>query len=699
MYKDFDLKKVQAAWEKYVAGPEDIPDEVDGVRPEILASWRRSKGKADPFAPMLHSKSEEELKEAEKKNALLIYIAYPYMLDFYKQLEGMHCQVTLADRDGCQLRRIATDEKLLTLSQQKLLTNGCMFDEADTGTNGIGTCLATESPVQIIGPEHFHKMYSNIICYATPIHDPNQKIIGCINIICLLDEGDPLLLNLLETAANGIEQEFRLTKVNNMLHAVLEYVDSGILLLDADQNIIEYNNNALEILKVDGDLKGCRINSIIQEDSLPEPLKGLKQEVSNTECTILNKNHQALDVSVSVKFSADIDLSLGTTLLILQTQKYVHSIANRLTGYAPRYTFDSIMGNSASIRGIKSLGQVAAGSDSPVLLSGEIGTGKEVMAQAIHNASSRAKAPFITIHCDKIPKDLIESELFGLEGGTANGDISEGYPGKLELANGGTLLLDEISALPLDIQTSFYDACKSGKITRLGGRISKDIDVKIIAATSENLMNAVQNGMFRSDLYYYLSIMNITIPPLREHTEDIPVIVKTFSDKYSKVLNHSAPIFDDDCMQVLVSYNWPENVRELERVIEQIIYDQRGPVIQISDLPANLVNHYYASLRSNTANRPASGGRYKDDSVTISEAAQALLPQEVQERNLLINAMKETRGKVKVAAEQLSIPASTLYRKLAKYHLEPKAFRQAALNNNSPSSSGESGEGITDSRR
>lgn len=217
------------------------------------------------------------------------------------------------------------------------------------------------------------------------------------------------------------------------------------------------------------------------------------------------------------------------------------------------------------------MAKLAASSVSTVLLNGESGTGKELFAQAIHNASSRRRGPFIAINCGALPRDLIESELFGYDEGAFTGARKGGQLGKFEFANGGTIFLDEIGDMPLETQVKLLRVLQERQITRLGGHKAIPVDIRVIAATNRNLEQLVEQGNFRSDLFYRLNVMSITIPPLRERAEDTVLLTQNMLRKISKKLNKKIVRISTGFFQSIRNYSWPGNVRQLENVLERCI--------------------------------------------------------------------------------------------------------------------------------
>ncbi|MCL6478634.1 MAG: sigma 54-interacting transcriptional regulator [Peptococcaceae bacterium] len=305
-----------------------------------------------------------------------------------------------------------------------------------------------------------------------------------------------------------------------------------------------------------------------------------------------------------------------------------------------KYTIESIIGKSTAMTELKRLALQAATSSSTVLISGESGTGKELLAQAIHNASSRSKRPFVKVNCAAIPAELAEAELFGYEGGAFTGALRHGKPGKFELADGGTIFLDEIGDMPLPLQSKLLRVIQEKEVERVGGIKTKEVDVRILAATNKNLLQRVKEGLFRNDLFYRLKVLVLTVPPLREHIEDIPLLVDFFLSKFSKELGKQINGVTDEVMEFLLNYHWPGNIRELENMIERAVIYNRNGLIRMDDL-----------------------GIYSPDSKNKYDQGCGLALSEVA-KEAIIKALEITGGNKSKAAKILGISRAALYDKL-----------------------------------
>lgn len=301
-----------------------------------------------------------------------------------------------------------------------------------------------------------------------------------------------------------------------------------------------------------------------------------------------------------------------------------------------KYAIQSIIGKSNAIEEVKRLALLAAKSSSTVLITGECGTGKELFAQTIHNASDRWAKPFVNINCAAIPSELAESELFGYEGGAFTGASKHGKPGKFELADKSSIFLDEIGDMPLPLQGKLLRTIQEKEVIRVGGLQHKKVDVRIIAATNQDLIKLAHEGKFRKDLYYRLSVLSLNIPSLRNHLEDIPLLVNYFVKKYSLLLNKQIKGVSDKALNFLVNYHWPGNIRELENMIERAIIFCKGKIIDLGDL-----------------------GIYQPN-----EGGESICSLSSIEKENIFKALEITQGNKAKAAKLLGISRSALYNKL-----------------------------------
>lgn len=317
-----------------------------------------------------------------------------------------------------------------------------------------------------------------------------------------------------------------------------------------------------------------------------------------------------------------------------------------------KYSFENIIGSSSIIKDVKYMGEKASKTNSNVLIMGESGTGKELFAHAIHNRSKRVLEPFVKINCGAIPSELLESELFGYEEGAFTGAKKGGKKGKFELANKGTIFLDEIGDMPLNMQVKLLRVIQEREVERVGGNKLKKIDVRIIAATNKNLEELVKKNLFREDLYYRLNVMTLNVPPLRSRKEDISILADFLKSKLSRELNKYVEGISKDAVKYLMNYNWPGNVRELENIIERAInLLDSDLIIKPKHLPSRIV-----TLDISNA--------YGKANTSLKEIVEDI------EYKLISKYLNEFKGNKNKVAKTLGISRTSLYKKIEKYNIE-----------------------------
>ena len=335
---------------------------------------------------------------------------------------------------------------------------------------------------------------------------------------------------------------------------------------------------------------------------------------------------------------------------------FMHSIdiakMNKKKPHQNKYSFEEIIGNSPAMKEAKELATRIATSNSTVLLTGESGTGKELFAQAIHGMSTRKNNPFIAVNCAAIPGELFESELFGYEPGAFSGAKKEGKPGKIELAMNGTLFLDEISELPYEAQGKLLRVLQEREVERVGGTVSKNIDIRIIAATNRDVEKMVEEGKFRQDLYYRLYVFDLTIPSLRERKEDLLPLAHYFIDSFNEGFDLEVKYIDYKLQDWILNYEWPGNVRELRAFIERGMNIVDGDTLAMDDI------YFSRQVVSNRTTKVTTSLQSLEDEVRSAEI------------NAIQRALHEANGDRSLAAHKLKIHIASLYRKIAKYNLK-----------------------------
>ncbi len=461
------------------------------------------------------------------------------------------------------------------------------------------------------------------------------------------------------------------------LYGCLENSDDGFLVVDPEGRIAYINQAYCDYIGKDKSIIGQPVLDYINTSTLAEAAvdqnytqeKRVLHRVSDEQyadgehyCIVNRSNVSVAGRSVAgvgqIKFvRSTMQLSASIREMHDEMEYYKEEL-HRLS--AERYSLDRVIGSSPAMQHVKQMVRRSAANDFPVLITGETGTGKEVIANAIHYASERRNRPFIRLNCAAIPPNLLESELFGYEKGAFTGASKNGKKGKFELAHTGTIFLDEIGDMPMDMQAKILRVLQEKEVERIGSEKPIPIDVRVIAATNKDLPEAIAGNRFRSDLYYRLNVISIQLPPLRDRASDINLFIDQFMEKLNEKY-HSNVSISSEARQALTSYPWPGNVRELKNIVERCYVLQDSGMIDTAILPSQVLGEKKAvpggSIHVDSVTRPVSPA----DTSTLEEAVHAF------EKDLILTSIRQHRGNLRATAADLGIHRVTLYKKMEKY--------------------------------
>jgi len=344
---------------------------------------------------------------------------------------------------------------------------------------------------------------------------------------------------------------------------------------------------------------------------------------------------------------------------MLEMRRLHQEVDDLRTELETRYGFREIIGISRPMQEVFRVMAKVAKVDATLLVYGESGTGKELVAKAVHRRSQRSDGPFVAVNCGAIPQTLIESEFFGHERGAFT-DARETRPGSFERASGGTLFLDEIGELPLDAQAKLLRTIQEGKVTRLGGRKPIEVDVRLLAATHRDLERMVREGHFREDLFWRINVVSLTLPPLRERAEDLPLLIDHILDRTSREVGVEVRKIQDPARRLLVEYDWPGNVRELENVLTRALVLCEGDELTVADLPARIRGE---------ALGPGEAEMGDLEDLDLAEAVRQA--SERVERAMIRTHLEKHDGNRTATAESLGVSRKTLFNKMRQYDLDP----------------------------
>lgn len=488
---------------------------------------------------------------------------------------------------------------------------------------------------------------ANICFYSKEVIDEGRSI--CILNFIANEKISDNVNKLLDKVSNIMKNIFKISqkysRYGEMVLKALDNVNDSISYCDKDGYVKYANKSCFKVLETNKQelFKKHLSELTIGKPMLLEILKN-KKSIVDVEYFIKYNGKKFHFINSGYPVYSDDGKVIGA-IDIFRSMERSRRFANNIAGYRAFFTFDDLIGQSIQMLRLIDRGKKFAKSDETILILGESGTGKELIAQSIHNYSSRSKGPFIALNCANFPNELIDSELFGYEEGAFTGARKGGKQGKFELASGGTLFLDEIGEMQIHLQAKLLRVLETMCITRIGGNSQVKLDVRIIAATNRKLERLVEEGKFRRDLYYRLKVLCIVASPLRERKEDIILLARYFIEKISKKSGKRAMDIEDSAIEILLNYSWPGNVRELENLISRIIFLCEGNKITEKTL-------YDAGMQAQGYDEIIKRNIIKID------------------KKILTDMMSKMGGNKKKTAEALGISRPTLYKMLKKYDVK-----------------------------
>ena len=640
-------------WEKFISGSAPIDPLI--IPDDIQASWLRCKASGvDPQKASISTVlADDRLLDLRNRHKELIKISRPFMRHLYKFVEGSGFIVVLFNQEGFILD-IVGDEQVMDHVRTGKFIPGAYWGEESAGTNGVGTVLKTQRPIQVFGCQHYCRNFHRETASGAPIFNPTGEFIGGLTMTGRYYEVHPHTLGMTVAAAMAIENELRINKAlieaqvaNSYQKTVISSIPEGIIAIDNDGRISLINENARQMFfHKRRQVEGENIRDVFSEKN--SPFFGLIEKnktVTDVEIRIFAEQ-EAGDYLLTCNpiFSGDGDV-MGKILIFNEIKRAKMMVTNMI-GAKANLRFDDICGMNLKFQETIRRARMMSQSNSNVLLLGESGTGKDIFAQAIHNASKRRNGPYVAINCGAIARDLITSELFGYEEGAFTGSRRGGNPGKFELADGGTIFLDEIGETPLELQAVLLRVVEDKSIVRIGGSRIRPVDVRIIVATNRDLKDEVRKGNFREDLYYRANVFSINMVPLRERPDDIPLLVDCFVNKHQKLMEMKIDHVAEEVIDAFMKYSWPGNVRELQNVIERMMNFAHTSVLTYDLIPEE-ITHFQPPVAD------------------TEEGFEAVRDIERQMIEKMIR-MNYSRNDI---MKKLKISRSSLYRKLERYKL------------------------------
>ncbi|CAD5372166.1 GAF modulated sigma54 specific transcriptional regulator, Fis family [Rubrivivax sp. A210] len=631
----------------------------------VARSWRRCLNdyKLHPDQPGEPSVIERVALETRcARRADVIECARYEMTTLYQQLADTDSAVVLTDTDGVILHMVAAPDFAAEAATLGLRCGG-VWGENEAGTNGMGTCLAAGAPVSIRREDHFFSRLTRLTCSAVPIYDPAGEITGVLDVTSHSSLMQQHLLVLLGMTARMIENRLIDKQFRNAhplhFHSRPEFVytlHEGKLAVAEDGRILAANRSALFQLGLTSmaDIRSRRIEDLFQT-SLPDMLQ--RSTSSSYHPVVTYRANAALRFFAVARRPAS---ESAPAVQIATTAPGASSGPARarpapLRAPATEGTFK----DPRLVSHLETARRLIA-RQSPVLLCGETGSGKEVFARAVHHASPNAAGNFIAVNCASLPEALIESELFGYRAGAFTGAQRVGRRGKILQADGGTLFLDEIADMPLELQARLLRVLDERQVTPLGTEETHNVDFQLISASHQHLPTLVEQGRFREDLYFRLAGIELQLPPLRERSDRREVIRAMLASE-----GGADAVLSPEAEQALMAHPWPGNLRQLKHVLRNAAALADGATISCAHFPS-------LGPSAAPARAPATPVKFDPEPEGQAEAAPELRlnPIQANERTVLVKMLEQYRWNVSNVAKALDVSRNTLYRKLHKLHIE-----------------------------
>ncbi|WP_077210380.1 sigma-54-dependent Fis family transcriptional regulator [Bacillus dakarensis] len=639
-----DPLELRRSWELFME--KDIIS--SNIPPIIAQSWKSHKQKnTNPFRP----KVEIDLHTYDQymnSNEFFIEYATDFVKSINSYLDRTSIQLFNAD---ALLLKIYGDQRIIERLSEINNAPGGIHNE-QTGTNGVNLSIQTKKTAFVAGAEHFCSMFHDVSCIAMPIFNRNtNEVQWSIDITGPFEMVTPQSFALLDSMREAIQNKldhFHLQQnytlldhfQNRFLHG-----SEAALIINTDKVVVHCSEKAAHLLGYSGKKENRISTSALGIDNLDFYLN-MTEDEADFYSTL--RNDYEVRIIINRIFHNSVFQGWMMRLLPTPLKAAQDPKIQRTT------TFDELIGRSKSFQSAVDTAKRVASSDATLLILGETGTGKEMFAKAIHEASNRSNMPFVSVNCGAIPKELIGSELFGYEAGAFSGAKKGGQKGKFELADGGTIFLDEVGELSLEHQVYLLRVLQEKEICRLGAQKPIPINVRVIAATNVDLKEAIKNKTFREDLYFRLNILSLNLPSLRERgKDDVIRLVRYFAVTYNRKEGKNVT-FTKEALNLMASYPWKGNVRELENSVYRLVVLANQGNITPEDVRLILGDQVKE--------------KEEEREIAVTGPAAPLSISEM-ERNAILQALRHHHGHLSNVAKALNISRATLYRKIDKYQI------------------------------
>lgn len=645
-------RKTLAEWTKFIEGRDDIDPDI--IPTEVLSAWHRCRNMGmDPMImPHIKILKGPSLEALLRKNHDFIEVSRPFLKNIHQFLKGTGFHAILFDKDG-YLLEILGDHDMADMISNAGGVVGAQWNEPTAGQSVVGSILLEKKPMQFFGSQHFFRDYHGETGSGAPIFSPEGELLGGISLSARNYRANPHTLGMAVAAAHAVENALRTRRAfadrqraYDFQQSVIASIMEAMIAVDNTGLITLANEPARQLFSLSSrGMAGEFLTSVLKGKNRPLlRLIETHERITDKEVSIFSNGAWSDYVVTLTPILSAEKMGIGK-IIVFNEIKRAKTMLTTMLGARAVYHFDDICGKNSRFLITMEQARMVSKNDSNVLLLGRSGTGKDIFAQSIHNASHRRNGPYVAINCGAIPRDLLASELFGHEEGAFTGARRGGHQGKFELADGGTIFLDEIAELPLELQSVLLRVIEDKLVTRIGGKQTRKIDVRVITATNKNLGEEIARGKFREDLYYRINVFNITLLPLNERQDDIPELTRWFIKKLEKKLGKRISHVDPNIFEVFLNYPWPGNVRELQNAVERMMNFAISDQLTEDLIPQEIVRTLPVQQQTDVLESPLE-----------------------KEKQMIVKMMGLGFKKMEIA-ERLNMSRTTLYRKIKKHGL------------------------------
>ena len=604
----------------------------------IERSWRRCLASGiDTQSPSnIEVVTAQELARKREQNHQLLALARPEMETLSEQIAHTRNVVILTDDEGLILHSMGS-QQLFGEEQRLALSAGTSWNESQRGTNAIGTAIFEQSALTVQGAEHFMSYHHSLNCSAVPIFGAENQLIATLDVSNDYNVSQQHTLALVKMSAQMIENRLFLASYQSDVvlhfHARPEFIGTlweGVAMFTDHGELVATNRSGQFQLGLNTQHPHVNTAQLNFNQLFDMSIENLLRQIGSTDKLV-----------IPLRLNNGARIYVQVELLHKKPQLSKPAPVSKRTSAA---NLDLLNSGDAKIeRAIAQVKQVLS-RDIPILIQGETGVGKELFARAIHEASAQHKGPWIAVNCAALPEGLIEAELFGYEEGAFTGAKRKGSPGKIEQANGGTLFLDEIGDMPLSLQARLLRVLQERTVTPLGSTKSIPVSFALVSATNLKLKEKVESGEFRSDLYYRLNGLSVSLPPLRQRS-DLNALINIILQ-----IEHADDVkIRPEVMDIFIQHPWPGNIRQLHNVLRTALALADGTPISELHLTQDFIDEIESAGQTETRPEALPLNNQNLDDVTT---------------NAIVKAMEQHSGNVSAVARQLNISRNTLYRKL-----------------------------------